>query len=105
MGIGHEFQGASGKHFSFSLMAAPDPNIMPSQGGLIAIVSGDPERPVFMGGVAGLRDWFKNLHLWTKAAKLPAPLSWYIYPDEDAASRINILNDLLARYEPPLNGS
>lgn len=101
MAAGRSYEGNSGKQYAFLLTDVSDTDKRPTQGGLIVITNDDADSPIFIGAAASLRGAFENLHVWPKVGSLPVGTRFYLTDYDEG--RYGALEDLVAKYNPPLN--
>ena len=101
MAAGRSYEGKSGKKYTFLLTDTSDTEKLPTQGGLIVITNDDVDSPIFIGAASNLRSAFENLHVWPKVGSLPVGTRFFLTDYDEG--RYAALDDLVARYAPPLN--
>ncbi len=104
MGYAFTYQGASGGLYDFLLCEAENLKAIPWSGGLYLFASYAPE-PLYIGEGDNIYRAFTGTKMWEMAQTHQGANQFYIHLQSDPGIRQSILEDLVTRYQPPMNAA
>lgn len=102
MGSGFDYQGASGKHYSFALVDVENAKSLPLHGGVIVVAEDTPE-PLWIGYADSIRAFEANAYSWAFSKERFKKPVLYVHPS-NPGERKTVVADLIEFYSPMLNG-
>lgn len=104
MGYGFDFQGASGKHYTFVLLDVDNATNLPMQGGIYVCARFENKpRPVFIGNATSIYGAMIGAPIWQNAKKHYGADRFYFHVSPDERKREAVVADLIASYNPQGN--